>query len=452
MSEFRRYRCSRPKNNLYQGIKIMSRLKLLLLLVIALLAAQSAHAMKNECLVGVPDGYNYQTVIHRTGWDEADYFSIQAWWAANRNHPNVIGWVRIRERYTFGGVAGAPVPEKYFPMTQYGPLPQERDWALPDPPQNVPIFLIGDLSTGAVNDFDHPEGGWDVFFTHSSANPCGVSATFNNTPPQISEAVLTSVVPANPAAAGRPANSFSVTSAVTSTTPTSDGKKALSWVCKKSDGTVLANATFELSNHQATPGSGGHIHTTGRPVGTFSALTGSAGADGVWTVGYTATEIGGTETFKAKCSAPNFVANASTWTAYIEVPGLVALSENPQLYEFVGRFADKHVENNFGTPAFNNVLVKLAFDFANKFPGELIRYNDMSLPFGGLFDFAATWTRGPQNNRQAHGSHRQGNDVDISHSNLTDKNVVYVRGVAASFKMQVIQEKPDNHTHLRLNH
>jgi hypothetical protein len=153
-------------------------LKSCLLLMFPLLVAQPAEALTNQCLVGVPNGYNYQTVIHRTGWDELDYFNLQSYFS-DRHLPNATPWVRISEVYTVNGVGIPQEPAKQFTMTNYGPLPQMLDWFLHDP-QWGRVVLVGDLSSGTVHDF--MEGSGPTYYLYWEAGRCLINTVLDNTP------------------------------------------------------------------------------------------------------------------------------------------------------------------------------------------------------------------------------------------------------------------------------
>jgi hypothetical protein len=65
--------------------------------------------------------------------------------------------------------------------------------------------------------------------------------------------------------------------------------------------------------------------------------------------------------------------------------------------------------NQYGTATINDALLKIAIKWHSSFPAEqLLFINDMSLPYGGLFDVNGQW-----NTSGGHSSHRIGTDVDI---------------------------------------
>ena len=68
-------------------------------------------------------------------------------------------------------------------------------------------------------------------------------------------------------------------------------------------------------------------------------------------------------------------------------------------------YQDNH--NHYGTTNVIRDIVNIANEWHNELPTEeLLRINDISLPFGGKFDVNGSW-------RGAHQTHREGKDVDI---------------------------------------
>jgi hypothetical protein len=63
--------------------------------------------------------------------------------------------------------------------------------------------------------------------------------------------------------------------------------------------------------------------------------------------------------------------------------------------------------NHWGVQAAVDSLQQIAIAWRQQFPQELIlQINDVSLPYGGLFDVNGNWHR-------PHGTHRTGRDTDI---------------------------------------
>ena len=91
-------------------------------------------------------------------------------------------------------------------------------------------------------------------------------------------------------------------------------------------------------------------------------------------------------------------------TIFIRVPGMRELLAGAN-YNLVGQTAI-HPDNHFGKDQFNDKLVKVANLYGAAFPGNKLRYNDISLRLGGIFDLDANWL-------PLHASHRFGEDIDI---------------------------------------
>lgn len=77
--------------------------------------------------------------------------------------------------------------------------------------------------------------------------------------------------------------------------------------------------------------------------------------------------------------------------------------------------------NHWGTPELELTLKKLASAYGNEFPGSKLAINDMSLPWGGIFDLGPTAVckTGPPQVMgvewgPCHAWHRFGKDVDIN--------------------------------------
>jgi len=156
---------------------------------------------------------------------------------------------------------------------------------------------------------------------------------------------------------------------------------------------------------QARANSGGHSHHTNRPKGTFEPASGNTGSTGVLTTTYTSPEASGIiEANLTGTLSDGRPVNPSSFTIGVELSDLVSLGDGAN-YDLVGATAT-HGDNHYGTPTFNGSLTTLADSYAQAFPGQILFYNDMSLPQGGLFDIRAGWA-------PPHSSHRFGVDLDL---------------------------------------
>lgn len=95
----------------------------------------------------------------------------------------------------------------------------------------------------------------------------------------------------------------------------------------------------------------------------------------------------------------------------LHVDGLVELPSDPSLV--VVRNAGDHPVGDYVKPAMSKKLVQLAQEYRNWYhstTGVWVRlsYNDMSLPWGGIFDFQDNWDC-------PHELHRVGTSADVNH-------------------------------------
>jgi hypothetical protein len=106
-------------------------------------------------------------------------------------------------------------------------------------------------------------------------------------------------------------------------------------------------------------------------------------------------------------------------TLVVQVPDLTELKPS-QHYELVGapdNYSDtndpcrepptsQHYSNHWGVPNLNKAVKQIAADYESFHPGTKLRVNDMSLKWGGLFDFRNNWS-------PPHKSHRIGTNADL---------------------------------------
>ena len=152
---------------------------------------------------------------------------------------------------------------------------------------------------------------------------------------------------------------------------------------------------------------------------------------------FTAPQPSGTHSFTAACVSPACT-NTTTGNVEVKVAGLVPLSSSSRVYKLVG-VTNTHALNQYLTPAALDIARKLAIRYNAQFPASpLLRYNDASLPYGGVFDICTgkETTPGcsqgaiPHCQLQANGTytcswskphkeHRRGTVVDIRANNDT---------------------------------
>lgn len=106
---------------------------------------------------------------------------------------------------------------------------------------------------------------------------------------------------------------------------------------------------------------------------------------------------------------------------HVRVPGLQLLPAS-SYYDKIGG-TDKHHgppsnpnddHNHWGTNEFNNRIESMSLAWLNLFSNEpKLQINDMSLPYGGLFDINGQW-----NSASGHDTHREGTNADIKSWNM----------------------------------
>ena len=160
---------------------------------------------------------------------------------------------------------------------------------------------------------------------------------------------------------------------------------------------------------------------SGNPLILKTDMSGRAVVDSL-----VASQIAGTYIVTASLAAASAIRD--TVNLVVAVPGLELLPEG-QNYVKVGGTCEHHgpsdksladVPANCRTPDNNHWIQAEAADSLQRAAGafrsaewnrgrEVMRMNDISLPFGGLFDIDGNW-------RSPHGSHRTGKDVDIENA------------------------------------
>lgn len=127
-------------------------------------------------------------------------------------------------------------------------------------------------------------------------------------------------------------------------------------------------------------------------------------------------------------------------TAYksVVLSGLVALGTATGL-TLVGSSAT-HPDNHSGTPQLVSGMYQLGRKFYEKFQKNLF-VNDMSLSMGGLFDHRATWS-------PPHQTHRDGRNVDINWSSMTNVERDFFKLTAEALGFTVELHENPKHWHL----
>jgi hypothetical protein len=211
---------------------------------------------------------------------------------------------------------------------------------------------------------------------------------------------------------------------------------------------VAVHAFFAPSGRPAAGGSvtlsaiprdsgGGHIHGFGaaRPKGMFFldgedisrdgedtarvgqiALTLSATGDAQPL--YRTSGVSGLEVFSVQVQAEGRVV-VKTDSVVVAVPGLEELTQGGNV-DTVGT-RTTHPDSHWGTPAMVANLRALGDSLHAEY-GSPLQVNDMSLRFGGLFDWPANW-------RQPHLEHRAGTTADLRTRAFSDAQMDYLKDV-----------------------
>ena len=197
----------------------------------------------------------------------------------------------------------------------------------------------------------------------------------------------------------------------------------------------------EITNNPpvpAEPNTGGHNHSdSGRPLGKLEPLQGNSGSDAFLTVTYTAPDPAGVVRISGSGFHPTYGFFSGTFTIGIMVPGLSELPASSD-YDRIG-IKPIHPQSHFGTSSMLASLTGLAQKYSEAFPSYKLAINDISLPFGGLFDLDANWA-------PDHISHRLGTDADV-HLVPADQREKLRRLIYRSGISKIIVHS--NHWHLR---
>jgi hypothetical protein len=104
----------------------------------------------------------------------------------------------------------------------------------------------------------------------------------------------------------------------------------------------------------------------------------------------------------------------------IRIPTLVSLVDGAS-YDLVGSntipVGIRHPDNHYGIQQVNDALQRIADSYIALHPGDVLRYNDMSLVTGGIFDLNG-------NLRSPHSAHGCGTDIDVGISAVNGHSIV----------------------------
>jgi hypothetical protein len=222
-----------------------------------------------------------------------------------------------------------------------------------------------------------------------------------------------------------------------------------------STGNFIPNATLQVVP-SAEADSGGHLHNTNRPAGSFSPDHGVSGPSTFpfLRVDYTAPEASGITDMIETCSAFGGPPVTAIFTIGVEIDGL-ELATGSLGSLFIVTTENLHGNNNGNaTPGTISELHAMAGFYVDLLTqtGDSIhqlRITALSLPQGGLFDYQTEWS-------PPHKLHRNGTDADLGLSNLTTTEQRIAANEAfleAGFRAPVEGERPEDpesdHWHLK---
>jgi hypothetical protein len=181
-------------------------------------------------------------------------------------------------------------------------------------------------------------------------------------------------------------------------------------------GKPIAGVAFSISR-DFVASSAGHLHVDPPALDSVSSLdayVGTTGASGSWTTTLHAGEV--SSLMKYTATATNVLGHQVTAGPLFELTGFVAMTDpgaNDPNIRYTGAVAGVHTSNHNGSPELHEFVRRLAAAYNSLVPAAdagSLGLNDMSLPFGGVFDLDASWTTAA-----GHSRHRFGTDCDIDH-------------------------------------
>jgi hypothetical protein len=145
----------------------------------------------------------------------------------------------------------------------------------------------------------------------------------------------------------------------------------------------------------------------------------------------------------------------------VKVPELVELESNTSIYELVGTPDNysltndpcratppksKHYFNHFGTQNLIASLINISSEYNKKYLSIRLRVNDMSLKYGGLFDWINNW-------ESPHKLHRLGKNADVGFTGIDSNNRCVSLSKRFLYKLiqditQIIPLEESDHFHI----
>jgi hypothetical protein len=188
----------------------------------------------------------------------------------------------------------------------------------------------------------------------------------------------------------------------------------LRYSCRDSrTGGLIIPCYIRLDPPSARPDTGGHIsslHLVDRPVGRHSPTEGAVDGTGYFKSTYYASEVAGVVDTTIHCSTGWGVCRSGKVAFGV---GTTALQElGPGVGYTLVDDKPAHPSNHWGVPGFITAVQNVARLFVETYPDSPLRYNDISLQYGGIFD-VATASRQGYDWTPPHSTHRLGTNMDI---------------------------------------
>jgi hypothetical protein len=224
---------------------------------------------------------------------------------------------------------------------------------------------------------------------------------------------------------------------------------------------VRINFGFGSDVIQDNGGHDNHLtnNVTPRPVGRFQPSVGRTNGSGVVTTTYTAPQHAGTFRFQVSSEETG---HSSFADVVVKVPNFVELGDPVGNAGYVLTGADTyHPSNHWGKPEAVASLRQIGIDYKNTlFPESTnpngvplenaLKFNDISVKFGGKFDIPNSRTDVPRWREDgSHVEHKVGINCDISINGVPNDNVT-VGGVQRS-RREVVEEIFANNGSSRTN-
>ena len=122
----------------------------------------------------------------------------------------------------------------------------------------------------------------------------------------------------------------------------------------------------------------------------------------------------------------------------VKFPGLASLPPHPNIRAYQNDTT--HPQSHYGRQDLITAIHRCATAFGQEFPGDRLWINDMSLPWGGVFDIGGTHTA-------PHSGHKWGGEVDISYNLQTGAQRQWFRNNAGYYFTRVLLHGNPLHWH-----